>query len=58
MIQEFKDLIESNTRIYKHVNAMYEEVPDKKVPGSRCTASEAWWLTATVAALQERPNWE
>lgn len=31
VLQEFKELIEGNTRIYKHVSAMYEEIPHKSV---------------------------
>ncbi|EOA81480.1 uncharacterized protein SETTUDRAFT_35314 [Exserohilum turcica Et28A] len=30
VLQEFKDLIENNTRIYIFVNSMFEEVPTKK----------------------------
>lgn len=34
VLKEFQDLIEGDSAIYKHVNAMYEEVPNKKVRGS------------------------
>lgn len=30
VLKEFKDLIETNTRIYMYFTAMFEEVPQKK----------------------------
>jgi phosphatidylserine decarboxylase len=30
VLQEFKELIEGNTRIYLLVNSMFEEIPTKK----------------------------
>lgn len=62
VLQEFKDLIESNTVVYKHVSAMFEEVPNKKAykndpTGNRQIRDYDHLLAVLNHLMTESPSW-